>query len=107
MAQAKYCVSDLPESALLASAAFYAEHLEKARAQVADSNSERDLVIVLPAAGPEHTDWRQALAKTLARECAPARVNVVGASDEANTRSLCNYLAGAKGVTGHYCQTHE
>lgn len=103
MAQVEYTVTDMPEGALEASARFHADHLPAARTAAAAS----DLVIILPAAGPEHSDWRQALAKTLARECPPMRVNVIGGSDVAKTRALCDYLAGAKGVTGHYCQTHE
>ncbi|MEO1221476.1 MAG: Rossmann fold domain-containing protein [Pseudomonadota bacterium] len=103
MAQAEYIVSDLPESALEASARFHAEHLSAARAAM----GEGDLVIILPRAEYDHLDWREALARDLARACAPARVNVIAAGNEAEKRKLLAYLAGAKGVTGHYCQTHD
>lgn len=103
MAQAEYQVTELPGGALEASAHFYAEHLDAVRAQM----GEGDLVIILPAAPHDHKDWRQALARTLAREYAPVRVNVVGAHDAAKKEALCAYLAGAKGVTGHYCEAHE
>lgn len=103
MAQAEYTVSDLPANALEASAHFYAQHLGPALAK----RGEGDLVVILPSAGHEHTDWRQALARDLARECAPARVNVIAAGDEAQKDKLLHYLADAKGVTGQYCQTND
>ena len=103
MAQAEYHVSELPKSALEASAHFYAEHLEAAR----KARDEGDLVIILPPANYEHTDWRRALARDLARESSPARVNVIAAGDEAQKAQLLAYLAGAKGVTGHYAETHD
>ena len=103
MAQAEYHVSDLPKSALDASAQFYAEHLEAVRQAL----GEGDLVIILPPADHDHTDWRRALARDLAREHAPARVNVIAAGDEAQKAQLLAYLAGAKGVTGHYAETHD
>ena len=103
MAQAEYTVADLPMSALDASAYFYAEHLDAARRAM----GEGDLVIILPPTDYDHTDWRRALARDLAREHAPARVNVIAAGDEAQKLALLKYLSGAKGVTGHYAETHD
>lgn len=103
MAQAEYEVIALPARALEASAAFYADHLGAARAAM----GEDDLVILLPPAGYDHTDWRRALARDLAREYAPARVNVVGATDLGQRRTLLQFLSGAKGVSGHYLETHD
>lgn len=103
MAQAEYHVSDLPGSALEASAQFFAEHLDAAR----EAMGEGDLVIVLPPAHYNHADWRRALARDLARECAPARVNVIAAGDEVQKAKLLAYFASAKGVTGHYAETHD
>ncbi|MEM1053090.1 MAG: Rossmann fold domain-containing protein [Pseudomonadota bacterium] len=103
MAQAEYLVTDLPDGALEASAAFYDQHLQAVRTAAAGG----DLVIVLPPADYDHTDWRRALARDLARACAPGRVNVIAAGDTDQKAALLQYLAGAKGVTGHYCQTHE
>ena len=103
MAQAEYTVSDLPTSALEASAHFYARHLEPALKARAQGN----LVIILPPASYVHNDWRRALARDLARECAPARVNVIAAGNEAQKSQLLGFLADAKGVTGHYCQTND
>lgn len=103
MALAQYHVSDLPKSALDASAAFYAEHLQAARRAM----GKNDLVIILPPADYDHKDWRQALARDLARECAPARVNVIAAGDEAQKTTLLTYLEMARGVTGHYAEIHE
>lgn len=103
MAQAEYHVSDLPKNALDASAHFYAHHLEVARKLIGDG----DLVIILPPAEYDHADWRQALARDLAREFAPSRVNVIAAGEDAQKAQLLAYLAGAKGVTGHYAETHD
>jgi hypothetical protein len=103
MAQAEYHVSDLPEGALQASAEFYAKHLDAARTAM----GEDDLVIALPPAEYNHADWRRALARDLARECTPSRVNVISTADEGQKEALISYLAGAKGITGHYLQSHE
>ena len=103
MTQAEYNASDLPANALEASVHFYAQHLGPALAK----RGEGDLVIILPPGGHDHTDWRQALARDLARECAPARVNVIASGDEAQKDKLLRYLADAKGVTGQYCQTND
>lgn len=103
MAQAEYHVSELPGNAVEASACFYVEHLQAARRAM----GKGDLVIILPTAGYDHTDWRQALARDLARDCAPARVNVIAAGDDGRRKALVQFLDGAKGVTGHYCETHD
>jgi hypothetical protein len=106
MAQRFYEVSDLPESGLEASAAFHRKHLEPARALIGE-NEGSSLVIVLPPAEPDHADWRRTLARDLARAHAPARVNVIAGSDANQLAKLIEYLGSAKGVTGHYLQTHE
>lgn len=103
MAQGEYHVSDLPEGALEASALFHSEHLVGVRAEAQKS----DLMIILPPADYNHTDWRRALARDLAREYAPSRVNVIAAGNEAQKLALTNYLSGAKGVTGHYLEAHD
>lgn len=103
MELAQYHVAELPDGPLDASAVFFAKHL----GHVKEALGKGDLVIVLPDAGPDHTDWRQSLARDLARDATPTRVNVIGAGDEAQCRALIGYLADAKGVTGHYCQTHD
>ena len=107
MTQAEYHVSDLPGSALEASARFYAEHLEAACKEIAGLRRGDDLAIILPPANYDHKDWRRALARDLAREYAPARVNVIAAGDEDQKAELLAYFAGAKGVTGHYAETHD
>ena len=104
MAQRLYEVGELPESGIAASAAFAHDHLEEARALVAGADS---LAILLPSAGPDHADWRRALAHDLARAHAPVRVNVVGGAAGDARDALIAYLAGAKAVTGHYLQCHE
>lgn len=103
MTQAQYQVTDLPEGPIEASSFFYFEHLAAARA----ARGGGDLVVILPPAEHDHTDWRRALARDLARSCAPLRVNVIGTGDEQQKEALIEYLAGAKAVTGHYLQSHE
>jgi hypothetical protein len=107
MAQRLYEVTQLPQSALEASVAFHEGHLAAARALIEDGGEGTDLVILLPAAPRDHADWRRALARDLARAHAPARVNVIAGSDDAQLAALRDYLAGAKGVTGHYLEAHE
>lgn len=97
MAQRVYRVDELPESAIAASATFYRDHLEAARAMLAGSD---DLAIVLPAAAHDHHDWRLAIVRDLARAHAPARVNLVTAEGDAKCAVLLAYLDTAPGVTG-------
>ncbi|MHA7818950.1 MAG: Rossmann fold domain-containing protein [Erythrobacter sp.] len=106
MSQRFYEISDLPDSAVLASAAFMSDHLEPARALIGQG-AEDSLAIILPAAPSDHRDWRRTLARDLARAHAPARVNVIGGSDADTCAALLHYLASAKGVTGQYLETHE
>ena len=91
----------LPTGALDAATAFMALHLEAARALLADPETTA-LAIILPPAPYDHRDWRLALARDLAREAAPARVNVVaGPAGNARAQTL-RFLANAPGVTGQY-----
>ena len=99
-------VAALPESPLDAAGAVMAFHLSAARAVLADPATTA-LVIILPPAPHDHRDWRLALARDLAREAAPKRVNVVsGGSGEARAAAL-RFLADAPGVTGHYLVCHD
>jgi hypothetical protein len=94
-------VTALPDAALDAAGAFMAFHLEAARGLLNQSDCTA-LAIILPPAAHDHTDWRRALARDLAREVAPKRVNVVaGVPGEARTRVL-HFLSNAPGVTGQY-----
>jgi hypothetical protein len=96
----------LPDSALDAAGAFMAFHLAAARAILAEPGTTA-LAILLPPAARDHRDWRLALARDLAREVAPARVNVVaGAPGAAREATLC-FLADAPGVTGQYLVCDE
>lgn len=91
----------LPDGALDAAGAVMAFHLEAARAILADPDVTA-LAILLPPAPHDHRDWRLALARDLAREAAPKRVNIVsGHHGEACTATL-RFLADAPGVTGQY-----
>ncbi|MBA4007626.1 MAG: hypothetical protein C0486_02450 [Erythrobacter sp.] len=99
-------VTLLPTSALDAQTTFMALHLETARALLADP-ATTSLAILLPPAAHGHRDWRLALARDLAREVAPSRVNIVsGHPGEARNDVLC-FLADAPGVTGQYLVCHE
>lgn len=106
MAQHSYEVTNLPESAIDASAAFHAEHLDAVRTLIGTSGDDC-LAIILPPAAADHADWRRAIARDLARAQAPARVNVIAGSSASELAALREYLAGAKGITGHYLETHE
>lgn len=96
----------LPTPALEAATAFMALYLDGARALLADPATSA-LVILLPPAARDHKDWRLALARDLAREAAPKRVNIIAAHPgEARTATL-RYLAEAPGVTGQYLVCDE
>jgi hypothetical protein len=96
----------LPDAPLDAAGAFMAFHLTAARALL-DQPDCSALAIILPLAGHDHRDWRLALARDLAREVAPKRVNILaGAAGEALAASL-RFLTDAPGVTGQYLVCHE
>ncbi len=99
-------VTALPESALSAAEAYFADHLATSRAKLDDSETT-SLVVLLPLAPTDHDDWRRALARDLARAAAPKRVNVVAASDPDIARRALAYLRDAPGVTGQYLVSHE
>ena len=99
-------VSYLPAAGLDAAGAFMAFHLPAARAML-DQADCTALAIILPPAAHDHRDWRLAMARDLAREAAPKRVNIVaGAAGEALTATL-RFLADAPGVTGQYLACHD
>jgi hypothetical protein len=86
--------------------AFMAFHLDAARAQLAEADCTV-LAIILPPAPHDHRDWRLALARDLAREVTPKRVNVVaGAPGEVRDATL-RFLSDAPGVTGQYLVCHD
>ena len=96
----------LPDAALDAQTAFMALHIEAARAILADPETTA-LAIILPPAASDHRDWRLALARDLAREAAPKRVNIVaGHPGEARDATL-RFLSDAPGVTGQYLVCDE
>lgn len=104
--QAVLVIEELPERSLEAGAAFYADHLQSARTLL-DDGATTSLVIALPAAGPDHDDWRRTLARDLARAAAPKRANVVGGGDGRAKNDMMEYLRDAPGVTGQYLAAHE
>jgi hypothetical protein len=104
--QRELAAEHLPESALDAAGTFMAFHLEAARAALSQADCTA-LAIILAPAGHDHADWRRALARDLAREAAPKRVNVVAGTPGAARNDVLRFLADAPGVTGHYCLCHE
>lgn len=103
-AQVIVTVDDLPGDALGAALAFHARHLSAVRAAAA--NGAGSIALVLPPAPVDHTDWRRATVRDLARALAPVRVNLVAGSVGPALDETLAYLANAPGVTGHYLPLH-
>ena len=101
-AQTVLTVDDLPGDALGASARFHAGHVARVQQEGADGAAA--VVIVLPPAPVDHTDWRRAAAHDLARALAPVRVNMVAGRVGTSLDATLAYLGNASGVTGHYLQ---
>lgn len=92
-------INTLPDNALDAASEFTLHWLPRIRESI---ESKQSLVIIVPAAASDHTDWRRAAVRDLARAYAPVRVNMIsGGIAEAQAATL-NYLDGAGGVTGQY-----
>lgn len=103
--QRVYEVDDLPGDGLAACAAIHAHNLAPAQ-RLLEDDAASALAIVLPSAGPNHDDWRTALARDLARAHAPLRVNVVAGHTGPDREAILTYLADAPGVTGQYLAAH-
>lgn len=99
-------VGRLPDRALDAAGAFAAFHLNAARALLSQPETTA-LAVLLPPAAHDHRDWRLALARDLAREAAPKRVNIVAGHRGAAREATLRFLADAPGVTGQYLVCHE
>lgn len=93
----------LPEGAIDAAAEFHRLWLAQVREILAQKISS--LVLVMPFAPHDHRDWRRGLARDLAREAAPCRVNVVTGDDVAAIAATLGYLERAPGVTGQLLLT--
>ncbi|MEL7190152.1 MAG: Rossmann fold domain-containing protein, partial [Pseudomonadota bacterium] len=99
-------VGALPDKSLDANQTFVLQHLDTVT-RVLEEGQAAALAMLLPVAGPDHDDWREALALDLARKYAPIRVNVVAASDQSSADETLAYLRDAPGVTGQYLKVHE
>ena len=97
-------VDDLPGDALGAASAFHAQHVSIVRE--AAEKGARSVVLVLPPAPVDHSDWRRAAVRDLARALAPVRVNLVAGEAGPGLGETLAYLGNAPGVTGHYLQLH-
>ena len=91
-------IDGLPEGALDAAAEFHRIWLAKAREALRGEGDA--LVLVMPLAPPDHRDWRRGIARDLARELAPKRINLVAGDDPEAIATTIDYLARAPGVTG-------
>jgi hypothetical protein len=99
-------VGSLPEAALDAMGAFMALYLAAARERLAHDDCTA-LAIILPPAAHGHRDWRLALARDLAREATPKRVNIVACHPGDARDATLRFLADAPGVTGQYLVCHD
>lgn len=98
MGQAVLRIDWLPAHALDAAAEFHESWLDEALHAL--SHADESLVLVLPPAPYDHSDWRRAAARDLARSAAPKRVNLVSGPYGAALEATLSYLAAAPGVTG-------
>lgn len=102
--QAVLTVGALSAAALDAASQFHHEWVEQIRQQ-AEQGADAVAIVMRPAP-VDHTDWRRAAARDLARALAPVRVNVLSGSDETAISATLTYLGNAPGVTGHYLPLH-
>ncbi|MCL4673592.1 MAG: hypothetical protein KJZ64_11810 [Sphingomonadaceae bacterium] len=103
-AQVVLKVDGLPGDALGAASAFHARHVAAVRDAAAKGAAS--IVLVLQPAPVDHTDWRRAAVRDLARALAPVRVNLVAGLAGARLEGTLAYLGNAPGVTGHYLPLH-
>lgn len=96
----------LPDAALDAAGAFMAFYLDSARSLLSQPDCTA-LAIILPPAPYDHRDWRLALARDLAREVTPKRVNIVAGTPGEAREAALRFLTDAPGVTGQYLECHE
>lgn len=101
--QAVVMIDDLPPEALGAAAHFHAYHVAPVRTAAGAADS---VVLVLPPAPVDHTDWRRAAVRDLARTLSPVRINLVAGDTGESLDATLAYLANAPGVTGHYLPLH-
>ena len=100
MSQTVLRIESLAARALDAAAAFHLHWAKQACEAIAGGGAS--LVIVMPPAPQDHTDWRRAAARDLAREAAPARVNILASDEEPAIAAALSFLQHAPGVTGQY-----
>jgi len=98
-------VGPLPESALEAAAVFHAEWIDKVR-NAAAGGSEYIVVTMHPAPF-DHTDWRRAAARDLARALPDHCINIVAGSDGGAVARMAEFLGRAPAITGQYLPLAE
>jgi len=55
----------------------------------------------------DHNDWRRGIARDLAREFAPVRINIVGGGAQHAREEALAYLRDAPGITGQYLALND
>ena len=91
-------VGALPGDALTAAAAFHDGELPTILTVMAATGEP--LTLVFAPADHTHRGWRLAAVQSLARVCAPQRINAVASDDERAIVAAERYLAAAEGITG-------
>jgi hypothetical protein len=90
-------VGPLPDDPLDAASVFHGTILPQLRV-----SHDAVLTCLFDPAGHDHDDWRKAAIRSLARDCAPRRINAIVSGDDAAIAAAEAWLAGAEGITGQY-----
>ena len=98
-------VARLPEPALDAAAAFHREWIAKVR--MAAGEGSECVVVVMDPAPFDHTDWRRAAAKDLARAHPDHCINIVAGSDGGAIARMTEFLDRSPAITGQYLPLAE
>ncbi len=93
-------VDRLPDAALDAARAFHANWAEKVRTAAAQGSEK--VVVVMHPAPFDHTDWRRAAARDLARAHPDHCVNIVAGLDSGALARMVDFLGRAPAITGQY-----
>lgn len=103
--QAVLRITNLPEPAVEAAAVYYSEWLDRVLGECA--RGSQSVALLLPAASYDHSDWRRAAVRDLARRVAPVRINMVAGGDPAAVDAALSYLAAARAITGQVLELAE
>ena len=90
----------LQDDPLAAAAAFHTQVVPQVLAALA--GGEPVVTVLFAPADHGHRDWRAAAIQTIARQCAPARINAVAGADAAAVAAAQAFILAAPGLTGQY-----